>query len=460
MDYKAYIICYLLIINIISFLAFAVDKQKAIKHQWRIRESSLFLLAILGGGIGCLASMLIFHHKTKHPSFSIGIPSILIIEIIGICCLYTLTGCGAKEVPAPVAVVEDELNQLKNSDTKTVTSSLANVELFPDAQSGAETDPDILEVFTLFFENFDYKITDYTIDENTASVDVELTTIDAKVLAKDFLSQSIIKQIQGSAAPSAVTYKTQDYYLSLHKLLAQNDYDDVTIPYTFHLTCNEEEWQIDADEDLDNLLSGNFATYVADSDLFTPEEMVALYLDTIKGFDKEQMNQFLALDELFSADDEYKRTISKALAEQLLKYLDYNILDSTSDGVSAKVRTEITSCDCLGIIQNYTQQVNEYTATSQALQDGISGRLTKANQILVDCINNNTDSAATEITMTLVNNGVNWELKFDEALAQAILGNIGEAVQSVSGTLADDTSTSDPGNTDTDNTDTDNSDTD
>jgi len=438
MDYKAFIICYLLFINIISFLAFAADKRKAIKHQWRIRESSLFLLAILGGGIGCLAGMLLFHHKTKHPSFSIGIPSILLIEIIGVCCLYTLTGCGTKEIPAPVAVVEDELDQLKNSDVKTVQKSLSNIKLFPDGKSGDETDSEVLEVFTLFFKDFDYKVTDYNIDEDTASVDVELTTIDAQVLAKDFLSQSIVKQIQGSAAPSAVTYEAKDYYLSLHKLLTDNDYDVVTTPYTFHLTCVEDEWQLEADENLDNLLSGNFAAYVADSDLFTPEEMVALYLDTIKGFDKEQMNQFLSLDELFSADAEYKRTISKALAEQILKYLDYNILDSTSDGVSAKVNTEITSCDCLGIIQNYTQQVNEYTDTSQALEDGISGRLTKANQILVKCIENNTDAAATKITMTLVNNGVNWELKFDEALTQAILGNIGEAVQSVSGALAED----------------------
>lgn len=73
---------YLIIINLISFFSFYVDKRKAIKHKWRIKESTLILLCILGGSIGGLFSMYLFHHKTKHIKFKIGLPFILFLQII------------------------------------------------------------------------------------------------------------------------------------------------------------------------------------------------------------------------------------------------------------------------------------------------------------------------------------------------------------------------------------------
>lgn len=75
-------IIYLIIINIITFLAMWIDKNKAKKGKWRISESSLFILAILGGSIGGIAGMYTFRHKTKKKRFIIGIPAILIIEIL------------------------------------------------------------------------------------------------------------------------------------------------------------------------------------------------------------------------------------------------------------------------------------------------------------------------------------------------------------------------------------------
>ncbi|WP_288222255.1 DUF1294 domain-containing protein [uncultured Clostridium sp.] len=79
---KKFIIYYLLIINIISFIIIFIDKQKAIKRQWRIKESTLFLLSIIGGSLGTILGMYIFRHKTKHLKFTLGIPLIIIIQII------------------------------------------------------------------------------------------------------------------------------------------------------------------------------------------------------------------------------------------------------------------------------------------------------------------------------------------------------------------------------------------
>lgn len=76
-----YVLIYLVVINLIGFLAMFIDKQKAKRGAWRIPEKSLFMLTLLGGGIGTIAGMYTFRHKTKKLYFTIGFPVILITEI-------------------------------------------------------------------------------------------------------------------------------------------------------------------------------------------------------------------------------------------------------------------------------------------------------------------------------------------------------------------------------------------
>ncbi|MBP3255273.1 MAG: DUF1294 domain-containing protein [Clostridia bacterium] len=76
------VVLYLIVINIIAFLAMLIDKKKAEKGKWRISEGSLFALAGAGGSIGGILGMLIFRHKTKKKRFLIGFPAILILQII------------------------------------------------------------------------------------------------------------------------------------------------------------------------------------------------------------------------------------------------------------------------------------------------------------------------------------------------------------------------------------------
>lgn len=77
---------WLLTINIITFFVYRSDKRRAIRKRWRIPERTLMFLAIIGGGIGALAAMFIFHHKTRHSRFLIGVPVIILIHF----CLYCL----------------------------------------------------------------------------------------------------------------------------------------------------------------------------------------------------------------------------------------------------------------------------------------------------------------------------------------------------------------------------------
>lgn len=73
---------YLLVINIVGFVYMGIDKWKAKRNAWRIPEDTLFAITALGGGIGTIAGMYTFRHKTKKAKFTIGLPAILILEII------------------------------------------------------------------------------------------------------------------------------------------------------------------------------------------------------------------------------------------------------------------------------------------------------------------------------------------------------------------------------------------
>ncbi|HIS06103.1 MAG TPA: DUF1294 domain-containing protein [Candidatus Choladocola avistercoris] len=83
------VIIYLVLINLAAFVLMGLDKRKAKKNLWRIPEKTLFLSAILGGSAGAIAGMYVFHHKTRHWYFVIGMPLILVIQIgLGIWLIY------------------------------------------------------------------------------------------------------------------------------------------------------------------------------------------------------------------------------------------------------------------------------------------------------------------------------------------------------------------------------------
>lgn len=83
------IIIYLVSINLISFTIMGIDKHKARKRAWRIPESTLFVLAVIGGSIGSIAGMHLFHHKTRHWYFLYGMPAILIIQVLIVVALLS-----------------------------------------------------------------------------------------------------------------------------------------------------------------------------------------------------------------------------------------------------------------------------------------------------------------------------------------------------------------------------------
>lgn len=72
----------IVIINIVTFIIYGIDKYKAKKGKWRIPENSLIGLAIIGGSIGAYIGMRVWHHKTMHLKFKYGIPLIIVIQLV------------------------------------------------------------------------------------------------------------------------------------------------------------------------------------------------------------------------------------------------------------------------------------------------------------------------------------------------------------------------------------------
>ena len=83
------IICYLLAVNIVTFILYGIDKYKAKKGKWRIPEATLLTMAAIGGSIGAWAGMRLWHHKTMHKKFKYGIPVIIIMQVA--LAVYLLT---------------------------------------------------------------------------------------------------------------------------------------------------------------------------------------------------------------------------------------------------------------------------------------------------------------------------------------------------------------------------------
>ena len=75
------VLIYLAVINVVTFFMYGIDKWKAKKSKWRIRETSLLGLAVLGGSIGAWSGMKVWRHKTQHKKFRYGVPAIIIIQL-------------------------------------------------------------------------------------------------------------------------------------------------------------------------------------------------------------------------------------------------------------------------------------------------------------------------------------------------------------------------------------------
>ena len=84
------LITYFIIISLFTIVFTVKDKKRAIKNEWRVKEKTLFILALLGGGLAEYLTMKAIRHKTKHKRFMIGLPVIMILQLAIALYIYYL----------------------------------------------------------------------------------------------------------------------------------------------------------------------------------------------------------------------------------------------------------------------------------------------------------------------------------------------------------------------------------
>lgn len=82
------VIFYLVIVNILAFLLYGIDKRKAKRARWRIPESVLLGMAAVGGSVGAWLGMRVWHHKTQHKKFRYGVPAFLVAQIVVLVLIF------------------------------------------------------------------------------------------------------------------------------------------------------------------------------------------------------------------------------------------------------------------------------------------------------------------------------------------------------------------------------------
>lgn len=346
-----------------------------------------------------------------------------------------LTGCSHVDKTDVEAVITNELNLLKNLDSDTTQKYVSYKELFPDTTQEIELSKEVKEVFSLFFWDFDYKIRNVDVDNDTkeASVSLQLSTLDARTLAKDYAQASLETAIlKAAASDTSATEETTDSleerYLIIDSLLKKSKYETVTRDCTMTLQntgSDHDEWEIQRSHSLENDLVGGLISYLSDNNLLSPEETLTIYLNTLKSMNTEQMGNYLGIESLLNTSDSDKNSIASALVEQVHQNFDFKITNCEEQGYTATVSTTITTFDSASILNMFSQEQDAYLSSADAVIDGSEKRYQKSLEMLLNDIKNNTANITSTADFHLTNDGVSWKLDdSNTTIGNAIFGTL------------------------------------
>ncbi len=344
-----------------------------------------------------------------------------------------LCSCSQSAKAHAEKAIKKDLDLLKNLDSETTMQYISYQELFPDSDDSTKLSADIKEVFSLFFQNFDYKILGISVDsdEKNASAQLKLTTLDAEALASDFVSASLQEEILETASGKENDNgnSLEQRYLLLYKLLKNNTYSSAERNTSIQLnnlgSSSEPDWEITHSSSLENDLVGGLITYLSDPDLVPPAETLTVYLKTLQEMDVKQMANYLGLDSILNTSDSAKNAITSALMEQFHSCFNYKISSTSVSGYLAEVDAELTTFDSNSILTQYEKELNTYLASADAVIDGSQKRYNKSHELLLDSIRNNQATITATATFHLTNDGASWKLEnAGTELGNAIFGTL------------------------------------
>ena len=358
-----------------------------------------------------------------------------LLPLLLLLCTFSLCGCTSKEEKKIEDAVKQELDQLKNLDSVTTQKYISYQELFPGEPEDIAISSDIEEVFSLFFQDFDYKIQNVDVDNDKkeANVSLQLSTLDARTLAEDYAQASLETAIlKAAASDTSATEETTDSleerYVLLDSLLKKNKYETVTRDCTMTLRntgADHDEWEIQKSHSLENDLVGGLISYLSDNNLLSPEETLTIYLNTLKSMNTEQMGDYLGIESLLNTSDSDKNSIASALVEQVHQNFDFKITSCEEQGYTATISTEITTFDSSTILNTFSEEQDAYLSSADAVIDGSEKRYLKTLEMLLNDIENNAATITSTADFHLTNDGVSWKLDdSNTTIGNAIFGTL------------------------------------
>lgn len=345
-------------------------------------------------------------------------------------------GCSFQNKASVEAVITEELDLLKNLDSDTAQKYISYKTLFPDVtENSTTTTTTIHEVFSLFFQDFDYKILDIDVDKanNLATAKLRLTTLDAQSLAKDFVASRLEFLLRNAAASDSqntedISCSAQDCYQIMYLLLNSQSYGSIKSESSLELRCTDKKkdtWEIIGTSAFENDLVGGLLTYLSDTNLLSPEDTLSVYFQTLKHMTSDEMSSFLGIESILNSSDTVKNEIASALVDKVHNTFNYEILNCTQDGYTAAIETKITTFDSDFILTSYQEELDLYMSTPDAVYDGSIKRYEKCVDLLLDKIENCEQTITASATFYMVNDGTAWKLDDnDHILGEAIFGTL------------------------------------
>lgn len=423
---KTFLIFYIVLMNVCGFALMGIDKWKSVRKRWRISERTLFLTAILGGSIGSLVGMYLFRHKTRHLKFSIGIPVILVLQIL---LLVFFSLFRQERLQSPSAAVGYELNLIQELDENTIQSFVSYENMMSTPPSSSDIGPETTEAVQLFFQNFKYHLHSEQISGDTATVTAEIINIDTKALAKDLclaLTAHNINFTPDTQSPQTMN----DYFTLLRDTLKKNTYELTATTAYFHLHKKDRIWVIQSDETLQDELVSGFISWMHDSSLISPQEVLTIYLDQFSSLSGAEWMEYLKVQDIFSTGSEtYYPSIDACYMDNIAEFFSYSIEQCETQGDTCTAEITVTSIDMPRILDAYKEKLVDYAHTSASITSDDAALNDASAKYLLEALQEQAQAAAFPVTVTLTNDGHTWQLTITDELTNAFLGDIAGALE-------------------------------
>lgn len=423
---KIFLILYIVLMNVCGFALMGIDKWKAARGRWRISERTLFLTAILGGSIGTFVGMYLFRHKTRQLRFTIGIPVIWVLQLL-ILVLFSL--CRQERLQSPSAAVGYELNLIQELDEDTIRSFVSYENMMNTPPASSDIGPETAEAVKLFFQNFKYHLHSEHISGDTATVTAEIINLDTKALAKDLCLALTAHNI--NLTPDIQSPQTMnDYFTLLRDTLKENTYELTATTAYFHLQKRDQIWVIQSDETLQDELVSGFISWMHDSSLVTPKEILTIYLDEFSSLNGEEWMEYVKAEDIFSTGSEtYYPSIDACYMEKIAEFFSYSIIQCETQGDTCTAEITVTTIDMPRILAAYKEKLVDYAHTSESITSDDAALTDASAQYLLESLQEQAQAAQFPVTVTLTNDGHTWQLNITQELTNAFLGDIAGALE-------------------------------